>query len=70
MPRHKSPIVVTGAEVFHIYPIEDVSIDGVQAVEKDVTEDEWLRLNEFQPSAFVNDPLVRGEAQQPQEGTE
>ena len=66
MPRRKVP--VEGVEYFHIYPVQDVSIQGVPAVEMDVTEDEWLRLNEFQPSAFVCDPLPPDAAPAPQEG--
>lgn len=56
MPRRKA-VKVEGFELFHIYPIQGVSIDGVRAAEQDVTEDEWLRLNEYQPPAFVCDPL-------------
>ena len=66
MPVRKVPIA--GTEWFHIYPIDGVSIDGVPAREMDVTEDEWLRLNEYQPPAFVCDPLPPDAAQAPQEG--
>ena len=59
---------VVGVEIYHIYPIADVSILGVPAVEMDVTEDEWLRLNEYQPPAFVCDPLPPEAAFTPQEG--
>lgn len=57
MPARKTIKVEDGVELFHIYPIKDVHILGVPAVEQDVTEDEWLRLNEYQPPAFACDPL-------------
>lgn len=57
MPQHKTIYIEEGVEVFHIYPIQGVYINGVSAAEQDVTEDEWLRLNEYKPPAFVCDPL-------------
>jgi hypothetical protein len=51
----------------HIYPIKDVYIPGRRAAEQDVTEAEWLVINEYQPPAFVYDPLPE-EAPAPKEG--
>ena len=56
MPRPK-PILVEGEEYFHIYPVEGVYIPGRKHIEQDVTEAEWLVINEFKPPAFVCDPL-------------
>lgn len=67
MPRHKT-VKVEGVELFHIYPVEGVTIPGVPAREQDVTESEWLRLNEFKPPAFVLDPLPPEEDNDPKEG--
>jgi hypothetical protein len=50
-------VKVKGEELYHIYPVKDVHIAGVPAREMDVTEDEWLDLNRYQPPAFVCDPL-------------
>ena len=58
-PRKQEPTL-------RIYPIEGVLIDGVRAVEQDVTEADWLRINEYQPPAFVHDPLPPEEEPTPE----
>jgi len=44
-------------KMIHIYPVDGVYIPGRKHVEQDVTEAEWLVIREFQPPAFVCDPL-------------
>jgi hypothetical protein len=60
---------MVGTEVFRIYPIEGTYIPGRRAVEQDVTEAEWLVINEYQPPAFVCDPL-EGVPESPEGGNE
>lgn len=55
--RKKKTVRVEGAELFHIYPVDGVYIPGRKHVEQDVTAAEWLVINEYQPPAFVLDPL-------------
>jgi len=55
MPRRKRQ--EPRGEPLHILPIQDVHIPGRRAVEQDVSEAEWLVINEYQPPAFVYDPL-------------
>lgn len=58
MPARKpKTLVVEGEELYTIHPIEGVYIMGVPTKTMQVTEAEWLRLNEYQPPAFVCDPL-------------
>ena len=66
MTRQRKNIRAEGSEVFRIYPIEGVEIPGVATVERDVTEAEWLALNEYQPPAFVCDPLPPEEEPTPE----
>lgn len=57
MQRRNKTIRAKGSEVFRIYPIEGVYIPGRKHIEQDVTEAEWLVINEYNPPAFVLDPL-------------
>ena len=57
MPRRKVVRFADGTEFYTIHPIDGVTIPGRKAVEQVVTEAEWLVINEFQPPAFVCDPL-------------
>ena len=53
----KKTIRAEGSELLRIYPVEGVHIPGRKHIEQDVTEAEWLVINEYQPPAFVCDPL-------------
>lgn len=71
MRQRKHTIRAEGSEVFRIYPIDGVHIPGRKHIEQDVTEAEWLVINEYQPPAFVCDPLEAHEARDtPKEGKE
>lgn len=70
MPRTRQPktITVEGEEYFTIYPTQyDLTYLGIPAREMTVSRDEWLRLNEYQPPAFVCDPLPPPDAAQDKE---
>lgn len=56
MTKRKT-IRAEGTELLRIYPIEGVHIPGRKHIEQDVTEAEWLVINEYRPPAFVCDPL-------------
>jgi hypothetical protein len=62
MTKRKTVRFAEGEEFYTIYPVEGVHIPGRAAVEQVVTEAEWLVINEYQPPAFVCDPLPPDEA--------
>ena len=62
MPRRKH----TDEKLVHIRPVEGVYIVGVSSREQDVTEAEWLVLDEYKPPAFTRD--LEPVEDQPQEG--
>ena len=62
MPR------TTDEKLVHIIPVPGVHIPGEPAVEQDVTEAEWQRLDAYTPAAFTRNPSSK-EDTTPKEGS-